>query len=188
MGLKQQQHMDTLLTGAAPTAITVSANNMSDAGKLDAMLDRQYLSAVLGTKIIGVSSTWILADHGQVAVHRRKEDGFWDLGAGKLEFDDDFDSALWRELYEELTLTPQQVMIRHTLGPDFIEFELGGVRRRWLNRMYALWMTAPREEAILRELDKHEDLRWVNFGDWPGPLHPASLQRIKVFGLGCLIE
>jgi 8-oxo-dGTP pyrophosphatase MutT (NUDIX family) len=107
---------------------------------------------------------FVLAQRG---VKARNEAGAWDIGGGALEFGEDVEQTLRREIMEEY-------------GTEVIDFELMGYRdvhydfdgpptKHWLALDFCVRVQP--EQVRIGEPHKFDDLGWFTLDSMPEPLY-----------------
>jgi len=132
---------------------------------------------------VGVAVVFYCVDgEGHVLLHRRSdacrdERGHWDFGGGQIEFGEEVDGALRRELREEygcagtiLTRLPTHALLR-------IE---GSVPTHWIAIPYVVQIR--RDDARLNEPVKMDTIGWFSFDAVPAPLHTGAALTLAEHG------
>lgn len=102
----------------------------------------------------------LIFEDGKLLLLNKKHEGFWDIPGGRIEFGETIESALKRELAEELP-NSSDVMIR----------ELVGVRKKPepLADGHELFLVYYRVRVVLPEYivvsDEHTEARWFSQHD-----------------------
>ena len=134
-----------------------------------------------GTDYIGVTVAFICHDgQGKVLLQKRgqktrDEQGTWDNGGGALEFGEDFEDAVRREVMEEFgaetqTLVPLSI---YNLLRDH-----DGITTHWIAIPYA----AQVDPSLVKigEPHKVDEIGWFTADHLPTPQHSALQTMIKM--------
>lgn len=127
-----------------------------------------------GVDHIGVVCIFVCHDgKGNVLLQRRSancrdEQGAWDCGGGKLEFGEDFEGAVRREVREEYGAEAHDVVF---CGAHNVLRQHNGAPTHWV----ALTFAARVDPAQVRigEPDKVDAIGWFTLDALPSPLHSA---------------
>lgn len=125
-----------------------------------------------GVDYIGVSVCFVVHDgNGNILLQKRSkncrdEQGMWDIGGGALEFGENLEEAVRREVKEELRA--------EALDVQFIKsFEAlrdnKGTSTHWVAFAHVV-LVDPKTIAI-GEPDKVDEIAWFNSKTLPSPLH-----------------
>lgn len=137
-----------------------------------------------GVDCIGVAVSFFCHDGaGNFIVAKRSqntrdEQGRWDTGGGSVEFGENIEDAMRREIKEEY-LT--DVVKAEFLGYRDVHRELAdGTKTHWLCLDYKVQVN--RDQAGIGEPEAMDDLVWGTLDTLPEPLHsqlPAFLTKYK---------
>ncbi|MFH1433611.1 MAG: NUDIX domain-containing protein [Candidatus Uhrbacteria bacterium] len=125
-----------------------------------------------GVDYIGVTVVFMCHDgNGRILLHKRSdkcrdEQGRWDCGGGSMEFGEDFESAVRREVKEEYCVDPQEVKLAEIRN---IFREHDGKPTHWIACIHACKVD-PAQVGI-GEPDKMDEIGWFEIDDLPEPLH-----------------
>lgn len=125
-----------------------------------------------GLDFIGVTVGFYCHDgQGHFVLHKRSancrdEQFTWDVGGGRLEFGEDFEAGVVREVLEEygcLGKVEEQL-------PAYCNFRvLNGRPTHWVSIPFVVRVN--RSEVKMNEPKKMEALDWFTLDNLPGPLH-----------------
>lgn len=133
-----------------------------------------------GVDHIGVTCVFFCHDgKGNFLLHKRSsncrdEQGRWDNGGGALEFGEDFESALRREVKEEYctdALETQFLTATNVLRKN------GDTHTHWVALIFTVRVD-PGQVAI-GEPEKMDDIGWFTKDNLPSPLHSQMLRHFE---------
>jgi len=125
-----------------------------------------------GVDFIGVGVVFICHDgNGRVLLHKRSnkcrdEHGHWDNGGGAVEFGEDLESAVRREVLEEYGVEP--IEVKYLEHKNVIR-QNGDHKTHWVAMRY-LVLVDP-EKVVNGDPEKIDDLGFFAFDNLPSPLH-----------------
>jgi len=131
-----------------------------------------------GVDNIGITVAFFCNDgNGNFVLHRRSdacrdEQGKWDCGGGKLEFGEEPEAAVLREVKEEYGVNGT---IQEQLSAYSLFREQGGVNTQWLVLPFLIKIEV--KKAKIMEPDKATDIGIFTVNNLPQPLHPG-LQKL----------
>ncbi len=134
-----------------------------------------------GRDYIGISvAFWCTDGAGRFLFQKRgegvrDEPGKWDLGGGQLEFDENLQAGVLRELNEEYGCSGE--IIAQLPAHDWIGGE-GLSRRHWLIVPFIIKVDP--SKIIVRETDKIAEVRWCAFNEAPSPLHSGTCASLEL--------
>lgn len=125
-----------------------------------------------GVDHIGIACVFFCHDgNGRVLLHKRSakcrdEQGRWDCGGGALEFGEDIETAVRREVKEEFGVDPDEVIMVATTN---VLRDNNGTPTHWLALIHAVRVNP----AQVRNCDeeKIEELKWFTPDVFPEPRH-----------------
>ena len=129
----------------------------------------------IGYDYVGISTPFYCHDgNGNILMHKRSvqcrdEQGKWDVGGGKLEFDLSADENVLQEVLEEYGCKGE---ISERLPTYDIFREMDGRKTHWLAVPFIIKVN--RDEVKNGEPHKIEDLGWFKIDNLPRPLHPGA--------------
>lgn len=129
-----------------------------------------------GQDHIGVAVGAVVLSGDQVLLMRRlvnPEAGRWSLPGGKVEFGETLEQAIQRELWEELGLQIQIVML---LG--LVELILPEAQIHWVSGVFQVRIQ--QGEPRNREPDKHGDPHWFHRDRLPADLMTWSQRALQL--------
>lgn len=126
-----------------------------------------------GIDHIGVTVTSVIHDgKGRILLMKRgkgarDEHGRWDICGGALEFGETIETALRREVLEELCTTPLQIQFitageAHRTNHD-------GHKTHWIWLLHAVRVNP--DEVKIGEPHKFDEIGWFDQRNLPSPLH-----------------
>ncbi|OGY91284.1 MAG: hypothetical protein A3B31_00825 [Candidatus Komeilibacteria bacterium RIFCSPLOWO2_01_FULL_53_11] len=135
-----------------------------------------------GFDYIGVNVGFICHDgNGRVLLHlrsdkNRDEHNTWDLGAGQVEFGEQLEEALVREVLEEYGCKPLEY--RH-LAQRTVLREHEGKATHWLVNIYAVRVN-PNEVRVM-EPEKNLGNAWYELDSLPEPMHSSAGKWLREY-------
>lgn len=135
-----------------------------------------------GIDYIGIATAFFCHDgEGNFLFHKRSqncrdEQGSWDCGGGKLEFGEDVEVGMWRELSEEYGCGG---VIDDILPPTSFFGEVNGERRHWL--VLPFIVRVDRNDVKIGEPESMDELSWFSLGNLPDTLHPGARHEISIY-------
>lgn len=120
--------------------------------------------------------------HGHFLLHKRStncrdEQGHWDCGGGKLEFGEEPDHGVLREVREEYGC---QGIIQEHLPPFSSVRSHEGKTTHWIALPYIILVN--RDEVKINEPQSMSEIGWFTLDNFPEPLHSGvklALGRFK---------
>ena len=137
----------------------------------------------IGVDYIGISTPFYCHDgQGSFLLHKRSQNcrdnqGYWDVGGGKLEFGMNFKDNVLKEVFEEYGVAGE---IDEQLPAYELFREADGIRTHGIAIPFIVRIN--REEAKINEPEKMDELGWFKLDKLPEPLHPGiilALERCK---------
>ncbi len=132
----------------------------------------QKLDAKRGVDYIGVTVVFFCHDgNGRILLHKRSsncrdEQGRWDCGGGSMEFGEDFEAAVRREVLEEYCADPIEVKLvraKNVLRSN------NGTPTHWIAVLHAVEVDP--SKVGIGEPGKMDEIGWFSHNDLPEPLH-----------------
>jgi len=144
---------------------------------------KKYLEYDLkrGVDFIGVTCVFFCHDgKGNVLLHKRSnkcrdEVGRWDCGAGAMEFGEEFEEAVKREIKEEYGIEP---LALHFAGASNILRKNGAVGTHWIALIFAARIEP--EKVKIGEPEKVDEHGWFPLNKLPDPLHSALPKHLNM--------
>ena len=136
-----------------------------------------------GIECIGVSVVYFCHDGaGNVLLAKRSENsrdekGRWDIGGGAVEFGENIEETVKKEIKEEYSTDVQKLEF---LGFRDVHREHGGVPTHWVALDFKVLVD--RSMAKIGEPHKFDDLGWFTLSALPSPIHsqlPTFLEKYK---------
>jgi ADP-ribose pyrophosphatase YjhB (NUDIX family) len=134
----------------------------------------------IGEDYIGVCVVFICHDgQGNFVMHKRSqkcrdEQGKWDFGGGMLEFGEDPDEGVLREVKEEYCVRGS---IEEALPLLSIVRENSGKKTHWISAAYIV--RVDRGQVKNGDPDSIDEIGWFRLDSLPQPLHTAIPHRLK---------
>lgn len=127
-----------------------------------------------GVDCIGVGCIFICHDGtGRFVLHKRSnqcrdEHGRWDCGGGALEFGEDFEGAVKREVMEEYCAEAKEIRL---CGTHNVLRDNNGTPTHWVVVTFAVLV----DPSAVKNGEPHkmEELGWFTLNSLPSPLHSA---------------
>ena len=132
-----------------------------------------------GVDYTGVTVSFYCHDgKGNFLLHKRSqtcrdEQGTWDFGGGKLEFGEDLEDAVLREVREEYCCEGE---IQEKLPAVSRIRDNHGVKTHWVSVSYIIKVEP--EDARIGEPDDMDEIGWFRLDALPDPLH--SIGRLRL--------
>lgn len=133
-----------------------------------------------GVDHIGVTCIFFCHDgRGNFVLYKRSdkcrdEQGRWDNGGGALDFGENFEEAVKREVKEEYCADAVDVQF---LTASNVLRKNGQEDTHWIALIFAVRVD-PKQVAI-GEPDKMEEIGWFQAGSFPEPLHSQTLRHFE---------
>lgn len=127
-----------------------------------------------GIDYIGITTPFYCVDgKGNIFLAKRSkmardEHGSWDPGGGEVEFGEDLEEAVLREVKEEYGCTGK--ILEQVPAHSVIRVQ-GGVRTHWIASPFIV-LVDPTKLKI-SEVHKFDDSGWFTLSNLPTPLHTA---------------
>jgi 8-oxo-dGTP diphosphatase len=96
----------------------------------------------------------------------RDEQGRWDIVGGAIEFGESIDSAIKRELYEEICTKPLEIKF---VGAYDAHREHNGDKTHWVQLLHTVLVNP--DDVTIGEPHKIAELSWFTRSTLPEPLH-----------------
>lgn len=106
----------------------------------------------------------------------RDEQGRWDYGGGKLEFGQELEESVLREVQEEYGCRGE---IQEQLLPHSILRELNGVLTHWLAIPFFIKVNL--EKVTNNEPDKILEIGFFTLDNLPQPLHSGAKKTMEKY-------
>ncbi|MDL2342091.1 MAG: NUDIX domain-containing protein [Patescibacteria group bacterium] len=134
-----------------------------------------------GFDYIGVTAVALIHDgRGKLLLQKRGEQardekGAWDLCGGAVEFGDNFETTLRKEMQEELCVTPKSLRFLTTYDAHRT---LDGRPSHWVAVVYAAEVDPA--EVRIGEPHKIAEIDWFTSDTLPAPLHSQFQKSFRV--------
>lgn len=133
-----------------------------------------------GVDHIGVTVNFFIHDgKGRILLqkrskHCRDEQGKWDIGGGAVEFGEELEEAVAREVEEELSVKPKKI--------EFVQVydahrENSGTQTHWVAINFAV-LVNPKDVKI-GEPHKIDEIGWFTKDNLPSPLHSQFFKAFQ---------
>ena len=125
-----------------------------------------------GVDYIGVTVTFVVTDgNGNFLLQKRSqntrdEKGRWDVGGGALEFGEEWDLAVKREVEEELGVKPEKIEFLKAFN---VLRKNGDIDTHWVALVHAVIVDP--DKVRINEPDKIDEIGWFKLSNLPSPLH-----------------
>lgn len=136
-----------------------------------------------GVDFIGVTCVFYCHDgKGKLLLHKRSKNcrdevGRWDVGGGSMEFGEEFDETIKREVKEEYGVDVLDLKFLKILN---VLRKNKGIKTHWV-AVYYLVLINPKGVKI-GDPEKMDDIGWFELSNLPKPLHsniPKFLNVVK---------
>jgi 8-oxo-dGTP diphosphatase len=153
-------------------------DQLRDPSLLEAILESEgdkHARLKAGVDYTGVTIYFCCHDgEGNFLLHKRStncrdEQGAWDCGGGKLEFGEDFEDGIRREVKEEYGCDCEVGERIDTYSRNRINRE--GKPTHWV--AVGNFVKVRRNEAVLNEPHSMDEIGWFTFDKIPQPLHSS---------------
>src|SRR5688572_15206178 len=134
-----------------------------------------------GVDYIGVTCAFICHDGQQrILLHKRSErcrdeQGRWDNGAGSMEFGEDFEAAVRREVREEYGAN---ILDLRYLGVSNVLRTHGDTPTHWIAVVFAARVDP--SEVRIAEPESMDAIGWFTLETLPSPLHSQFQRHIAL--------
>lgn len=139
--------------------------------------DATKIAVKRGVDCIGIACIFLCHDGSkrvllhQRSVNCRDEQGRWDCGGGSLEFGEEFEDAVRREVFEEYCAEARE--ITHLATHNIIR-EHNGAPTHWVALTFAVLVDP--SQVKIGEPHKMDDIGWFTLDALPSPLH-SKIQK-----------
>lgn len=138
------------------------------------------MDARRGIDFIGVTAVFVIHDGtGRFLLQKRSqkcrdEQGAWDVGGGSVEFGEEWDEAVRREVMEELGVDPLEVTFLKAYNALR---ENNGESTHWVALVHSVKVDP--KDVFINEKDKIDEIGWFNLDSLPSPLHSKMGESLK---------
>lgn len=132
----------------------------------------EQLDLKRGVDYIGITVVFFCHDgKGKLLLHKRSskcrdEIGRWDVGGGAMEFGEEFQTAVEREILEEYCDTPSELKF---IGPYNILRENGKVKTHWIALLFFAKLNP--KKVKIGDPVKMDEIGWFEPSRLPDSLH-----------------
>ncbi|HVX58651.1 MAG TPA: NUDIX domain-containing protein [Candidatus Saccharimonadales bacterium] len=125
-----------------------------------------------GVDYIGVTTPFIIHDgQGRILLQKRSkncrdEQGRWDVGGGSMEFGEDWEQSVRREVKEELCVEALEVKFLKAFNALRNN---GGTFTHWVALVHSVLVDP--SKVRIGEPHKIDEIGWFTLKDLPEPLH-----------------
>ncbi len=136
----------------------------------------------IGSDYVGISTPFYCHDQeGYLLMHKRgnacrDEQGRWDPGGGKLEFDLSVEENVLQEVLEEYCCKGEIV---GRLPAHDVFRQMDGVKTHWL--AVPFFVRVRREEVKIGEPEKMSEIGWYTLATLPEPLHTGFKHTSDIY-------
>lgn len=134
-----------------------------------------------GVDFIGVNVVFMCHDgNGRILLHKRSnkcrdEHGTWDCGGGAVEFGEDLEDAVRREIKEEYGVDVEDL--------EFVNHENvvrmnGDVKTHWMAMRFSARVNP--EKVVNGDPEKIDEIGWFEVDNLPTPLHSIFGKTIEL--------
>jgi ADP-ribose pyrophosphatase YjhB (NUDIX family) len=133
-----------------------------------------------GVDYIGVTVTFVIHDgDGNFLLQKRSkntrdEQGRWDVGGGALEFGEDWNEAVMREVKEELGVKPIEIKFLEAFNA-LRKHE--GIDTHWVALVHAVRVDP--QKVRINEPHKIDEIDWFTLDNLPSPLHSKIDESLR---------
>jgi ADP-ribose pyrophosphatase YjhB (NUDIX family) len=134
-----------------------------------------------GVDFIGVNVVFYCHDgDGKILLHKRSnkcrdEHGCWDCGGGAVEFGEDLENAVKREITEEYGTEPKEVrFIEH----KNVIRQNGDTKTHWLAMRFSAVVDP--KKVFNGDPEKIDELGWFGLDNLPSPLHSVLGKEVDL--------
>lgn len=134
-----------------------------------------------GVDFIGVTCVFYCHDNqGRLLMHKRSkncrdEQGNWDVGGGSLEFGEEFEQGVKREIMEEYCCEVKKLKYIQTIN---VIRQNNGTQTHWIALLFTA-LVDPKSVKI-GEPDAMDEIGWFTEDSLPSPLHSKFLNHYDV--------
>lgn len=135
-----------------------------------------------GIDYVGTSVGFFCHDgNGNFVFHKRSQNcrdqrGTWDCGGGQLEFGEQPQEAMLRELKEEYGCAG---VIDEVLPPNSCVTKYSDHTTHWVILPHIVRVN--RDEVIIGEPKSMDEIGWFTLNNLPEPLHPGVISDLKQY-------
>lgn len=133
-----------------------------------------------GVDHIGITCVFFCHDgKGNFLLHKRSkncrdEQGRWDNGGGALEFGEDFEEAVRREVKEEYCAEAEEVSF---LTASNVLRKNGDIDTHWVALIFAVKIDP--KQAKIGEPEKMDGIGWFTKDNMPSHIHSQALRHFE---------
>jgi len=119
----------------------------------------------------------VISQDGLVLFEKRKDDGYWDIPGGSIEFNEAASDAAKRELYEETGLKAKEISLLDVYsGPlTCYTYYNGDV----VSGVDVVYVCRDYEGSLVPQEDEVTRLEWINPKKLPTKVSPRNIQIIN---------
>jgi 8-oxo-dGTP diphosphatase len=138
------------------------------------------MDAKRGVDFIGVTVPFVVHDgKGNFLLQKRSqncrdEQGTWDVGGGSMEFGEEWEEAVRREVMEELGVDPQEVKFLKAYNALR---DNKGISTHWIALVHAVRVNSG--QAKINDAEKIDEIGWFTLANLPSPLHSKMMESLK---------
>jgi ADP-ribose pyrophosphatase YjhB (NUDIX family) len=134
-----------------------------------------------GVDFIGVCVVFMCHDgNGRILLHKRSnkcrdEHGTWDCGGGAVEFGEDLEGAVKREIKEEYGVDVEDLQF---VNHESVVRKNGETHTHWIAMRFSAKVDP--NKVINGDPEKIDEIGWFELDNLPTPLHSVLGQRIAL--------
>lgn len=148
---------------------------------METLKSQENIDLKRGVDFTGITCVFICHDgRGRILLNKRSqkcrdEQGRWDNGAGALEFGEDFEAAVRREIKEEYCADVEEL---HFIGVRNVLRDNDGMQTHWVAIIFAA-LVKP-EMVGIGDPVKMDEIGWFEESSLPEPLHSQFLTHFEL--------
>jgi len=132
-----------------------------------------------GVDYIGVTVPFVVHDgKGNFLLQKRSdkcrdEQGSWDVGGGSMEFGEEWEEAVRREVMEELGVECQEVKFLSVFNAVR---DNNGTPTHWIALVHAAKVDP--SKVFINDKEKIDEIGWFTMANLPSPLHSKMMKAL----------
>lgn len=137
-----------------------------------------------GLDYIAIATPFYCNDgKGKFVMHKRSkncrdEHGRWDFGSGKLEFGEEIEESVLREVFEEYGCSGK---IQEQLPAHSIIRKQNNATTHWI--VIPFFVKVNLAEVVNNEPHKMDEIGFFSLSSLPSPIHTGVAKTMKTFGV-----
>jgi len=139
----------------------------------------QDLDLRRGVDFIGVTVAFVIHDgKGNFLLQKRSqkcrdEQGTWDVGGGSMEFGEEWEQAVRREIEEEIGVTPEEIKFLKAYNALR---DNNGIPTHWIAIVHAAKVNP--KLVKINDREKIDAIGWFTLDKMPKPLHSKMMKSL----------